>query len=68
MDLDEPADVRYRQDLSPDVEGGEGKKPFETIVEAVRFVMETLAEGIEPIRADNGLMQSGAACQAAPLP
>jgi hypothetical protein len=48
MDLDEPADVHYRQDLTSDVERGKETKPFETIIEAVRFVMETLAEPLRP--------------------
>jgi hypothetical protein len=44
MDLDEPADVYWPQDLSPNVARGAEKKSCETIAEAVRFVMETLPE------------------------
>ena len=57
MDLDEPADVHWTDDLSP---GGAGakKKSCETIAEAVRFVMETLPEnqrGAAYIAADRHL-------------
>jgi hypothetical protein len=48
MDLDEPADVYWSEDLSPNVARGPKKKSCETIAEAVRFVMETLPE---PFRA-----------------
>jgi hypothetical protein len=48
MDLDEPADVYWSEDLSPNVARGAEKKSCETIAEAVRFVMETLPE---PFRA-----------------
>jgi len=48
MDLDEPADVYWPEDLSPNVVRGAEKKSCETIAEAVRFVMETLPE---PFRA-----------------
>jgi hypothetical protein len=44
MDLDEPADVYWPEDLPPNVARGAGKKSCETIAEAVRFVMETLPE------------------------
>ena len=47
MDLDEPADVYWPQDLSPNVVRGAQKKSCETIAEAVRFVMETLPEPSE---------------------
>ncbi len=49
MDLDEPADVYWTEEMSPNVvRGAEKKKSCETIAEAVRFVMETLPE---PLRA-----------------
>ncbi len=48
MDLDEPADVYWPEDLSPNVVRGAHKKSCETIAEAVKFVMETLPE---PFRA-----------------
>jgi hypothetical protein len=48
MDLDEPADVYWPEDMSPNVVRGAHKKSCETIAEAVRFVMETLPE---PFRA-----------------
>jgi hypothetical protein len=44
MDLDEPADVYWPEDLSPNVVRGAHKKSCETVAEAVRFVMETLPE------------------------
>jgi hypothetical protein len=44
MDLDEPADVYWLEDLSPNVARAAEKKSCETIAEAVRFVMETLPE------------------------
>ena len=46
MDLDEPADVYWPEDLSANVARGAGKKSCETIAEAVRFVMETLPESL----------------------
>ena len=48
MDLDEPADVFYPEDVSSAVVRGAHKKSCETVAEAVRFVMETLSE---PFRA-----------------
>jgi hypothetical protein len=49
MDLDEPADVYWTEEMSPTTAGGaEKKKSCETIAEAVRFVMETLPA---PLRA-----------------
>jgi hypothetical protein len=42
MDLDEPADVFYPEDMSPAVVRDTHKKSCETVAEAVRFVMETL--------------------------
>jgi hypothetical protein len=48
MDLDEPADVYWPEDMSPNVVRGAHKKSCETIAEAVKFVMETLPE---PFRA-----------------
>ena len=48
MDLDEPADVYWSEDLSPNVARGAKKKSCETIAEAVRFVMETLPEEVRP--------------------
>jgi ribosomal 50S subunit-associated protein YjgA (DUF615 family) len=44
MDLDEPADVYWSEDLSRNVTRGAEKKSCETIAEAVRFVMEMLPE------------------------
>lgn len=46
MDLDEPADVHWPK--SPNSESGGEKKSCETVAEAVRFVMETLAEPVRP--------------------
>jgi hypothetical protein len=48
MDLDEPADVHWPEDMSPNAVRGAHKKSCETIAEAVKFVMETLPE---PFRA-----------------
>jgi hypothetical protein len=44
MDLDEPADVYWPEDLSPNVVCGAHKKSCETVAEAVRYVMETLPD------------------------
>ena len=44
MDLDEPADVHWTANSTPNVLNGGEKKSCETIAEAVRFVMETLQE------------------------
>lgn len=44
MDLDEPADVHWIADLTPNVVHGGEKRSCETVAEAVRFVMETLQE------------------------
>jgi hypothetical protein len=49
MDLDEPADVFYPEDMSPAVVRGAHKKSCETVAEAVRFVMETLSEPIQSL-------------------
>lgn len=48
MDLDEPADVYWPEDMTQNVVRGARKKSCETIAEAVKFVMETLPE---PFRA-----------------
>ena len=39
MDLDEPADVYWPEDMSPNVVRGAHKKSCETIAEAVKFVV-----------------------------
>jgi hypothetical protein len=44
MDLDEPADVYWPEDLSPNVVRGAHKKSCETVAEAVRYVMEMLPD------------------------
>jgi hypothetical protein len=44
MDLDEPADVHWIADFTPNVVHGGEKRSCETVAEAVRFVMETLRE------------------------
>jgi capsular polysaccharide biosynthesis protein len=44
MDLDEPADVHWPDDMAPNAVRGAHTRSFETIAEAVRFVMETLPE------------------------
>ena len=44
MDLDEPADVHWIADFTPNVVHGGEKRSCETVAEAVRFVMETLQE------------------------
>jgi hypothetical protein len=49
MDLDEPADVYWPEDLSPDVVGGGHKKSCETIAEAVRYVMEELPPSYQSV-------------------
>ena len=49
MDLDEPADVYWPEDLSPNVVRGAQKKSCETVAEAVRFVIETLPEPSRPV-------------------
>ena len=48
MDLDEPADVHYPDDESPNAVRGAQKKSCETVAEAVRFVMEELPEQFRP--------------------
>ena len=48
MDLDEPADVHWPEHPSPNSVSGGDKKSCETVAEAVRFVMETLAEPLRP--------------------
>lgn len=49
MDLDEPADVYYPEDMSPNVVRGAHKKSCETVAEAVRFVMEELPEPLRSV-------------------
>ena len=44
MDLDEPADAYWPEDLSTNLVRGAHKKSCETVAEAVRFVMEGLSE------------------------
>jgi hypothetical protein len=46
MDLDEPADVHFPGAAPSTGAAGSEKKSFETVAEAVRFVMETLPEPI----------------------
>jgi hypothetical protein len=48
MDLDEPADVHWSEAAPSTVVDASNKKSCETVAEAVRFVMETLAEPFRP--------------------
>lgn len=49
MDLDEPADVYWPENLSSDVVRGAHKRSCETLAEAVKFIMETLPEGFRSV-------------------
>jgi hypothetical protein len=48
MDLDEPAEVHWPENLSSDIVRGAHKKSCETVAEAVCYVMETLSEPFRP--------------------